>query len=890
MTTSRFFCKSAIPNHIRMFHSVTEGRRGLKRLKQLHALLLVSGLAQNSHTVAKLVNMYSSWGSIHSARLLFDRTHSNNVYSWNVIIRSSLESGLYAETLELYHYMQKSGSQADRFTYPYVLKACASLKNLKEGKKIHHNISRDGLDRDAYVGAALINMYAKCSSMEDALQVFNKLPERNVVLWTSMIAGYAQNGQPGEALRFFSEMLIRDVKPNSITMISVLPACAELGDLKQGKVIHNYVIRRGLDSDVVVGNALVGMYANCGWMDVAHKLFDEMSYRDVVSWNAIIAGYVQIGQSAEALKLFNQMRLGHMKADSFTLASVLQACAHLEALQQGKWMHGYVVKSGFEGDGFVGTVLIDMYIKCGILKEARHIFDKLRRKDMVCWSLMIVSYDYSGHAEEALKLFHQMRLENVKPNAVTMASVISVCSHLGNLKQGELIHVHVIKSGFESDICVRNSLIAMYAKCGNTKFASQLFDSMCKRNVVSWNAMISGYSQNGYAGEVFALFNQMHLAGVNPNAVTLVTVPAACSILGASQPGKLIHGYIIKSGWESDVSVITAMIDMYSKCGSIYVAHKLFDEMPEKDVVSWSAMIAAYGMHGQGKGAIELFSQMLQTGTKPNNVTFVSILSACSHAGLVDEGWQIFESMSRDFVISPSVKHYACMVDILGRAGHLDEAQNFIKRMPLDPNADVWKPLLGACRVYCNLVIAKDVAEHLFHLDPYNSGNYVLLSNIYAAAGRWDDAANVRKMMKDRGLKKTPACSFIELDNKIHKFLVGDKSHPQSAKIYSTLESLTLQMVKAGYVSDTNFVLHDVEDEVKENMLSSHSEKLAIAFGLINTKPGTPILITKNLRVCGDCHNASKFISRIVNREIIMRDSNRFHHFKDGLCSCGDYW
>nr|ADE77588.1 unknown [Picea sitchensis] len=312
--------------------------------------------------------------------------------------------------------------------------------------------------------------------------------------------------------------------------------------------------------------------------------------------------------------------------------------------------------------------------------------------------------------------------------------------------------------------------------------------------------------------------------------------------------------------------------------------------MSNKNVVSWNAMIVGYGMHGHGEDALVLFTQMQQRGVKPNEITFISVLSACSHAGLVDEGWKCYNCMTLDYAITPTVEHYACMVDLLGRAGHLNEAWDFIEKMPIEPGASVWGAFLGSCRIHCNIELGERVAELLLNLDPDNAGYYVLLSNIYAAAGRWDDVAKVRKMMKEKDVKKSPGCSLIEVNNKLHSFVVGDISHPQTEAIYAMLETLARQMEAVGYVPCTDFVLHDVEEEIKENMLFAHSEKLAIAFGLISTRSGTSIRITKNLRVCGDCHSATKFISKIVKREIIMRDLNRFHHFKDGLCSCGDYW
>eukprot|EP01018_Ginkgo_biloba_P020817 Gb_00206 [translate_table: standard] len=960
-------------------------------LKQVHAHIFITGLHQKIVLGTKLVNMYGMCGSMENARLVFDKAHDRNVFLWNVMIRGYARNGPFEEALALYYQMQRSGIQPDNFTFPFVLKACASLSALQEGMEIHDHIVATGFGLDVYVGTALINMYCKCGSLEIARHLFNKLSKTNVVSWNAMIAGYVQNGHAKEALTLFHQMTLSDAKPSSITIVSVLSACTHSVALQQGNRLHNYIIKTGFESDVFVGNSLVDMYAKCSGIEIARQLFDKMSVRDVVSWNAMIVGYAQNGHASEALALFKEMQHTNATPDTVTIASALQACAHLGnmqegskihdciirlgfesdvsvgnslvamyskcgsieaarnlfdkmskrdavtwnamiagyaqnghanealvlfyrmqlagiipnsetvvsvisacgyllALQQGRSIHNYIIRSGFESDIFVGNSLIAMYGKCGCINVARHLFDKMTNRDVVSWNSMIAGYSQNGHANEALILFHQMQLADVTPDSVSVVSALQACAHLGDLQHGKVIHDTISQSGLGLDVSVRNSLIGMYTKCGSIEIARQLFDIMSKRNVVSWNAMIAGYTQNGHANEALTLFYQMQLAGVRPDSFTMVSVLLAYAHLAALQRGKWIHGCIIRSGFELDVFVGTALIDMYAKCGSIDIAHQFFDTMSTRNVVSWNAMIAGYGMHGHGEDAIALFSQMQKTGMKPNHITFVCVLSACSHAGLLDEGWQYFYCMSQDYSITPRMEHYACMVDLLGRAGHLDEAHNFIKKMPLEPDANVWGALLGACRIHCNVELGERVAKCLFDLEPEDAGFYVLLANIYGAACRWDDAEKVRTMMKNRQVKKTPGCSLIEINNRIHVFLVGDRSHPQSEKIYAMLETLAGQMKDAGYVPRTESVLYDVEEEVKEHMLSCHSEKLAIAFGLINTSPGTTVRITKNLRVCDDCHNATKFISNIVRREIIVRDVNRFHHFKDGSCSCGDYW
>eukprot|EP01018_Ginkgo_biloba_P026787 Gb_37517 [translate_table: standard] len=768
-----------------------------------------------------------------------------------------------------------------------LLQACTSIKELKQ---VHAHMLRSGIVRNIFLETKLVSLYCNCGSIENARLVFDKMSKRNAFLWNVVIRGYAKNGLSEEALKLYYRMQQEGVQPDKFTFPSLLKACASLSAIEKGKEIHDDIIRIGVDSDVFVRNALIAMYGKCGRVDIARQLFDEMSEINVVSWNTMIAGYVQNRHANDALTLFNEMQLADIQPDLVTITSVLSACAHLADLQQGKWIHDFLMRSGFDSNVFVTTALIDMYTKCGNMEIARQLFDKMPKRNVVSWNAMIAGYAQNGHANEAWKLFHQMQLAEEIPDSVTMVSVLQACAHLGVLEQGKRVHDYVIRRGFQSDVYVGNSLVAMYAKCGSINIARQLFDNMSKRNVVSWNAMIFGYAENGHAHEALRLFYQMQMADVTPDLATILSVLSGCSHLAALRQGERIHGFIIRSGFESDTFVGNSLIDMYGKCGSIEIARQFFDKMAERDVVSWNAMIAGYGMHGCGENVLTLFFQMKQTGIKPDDITFISVLSACSHAGLVNEGCQYFYYMNQHYCITPSVEHYACMVDLLGRAGRLDEAQDFIEKMPLEPSASVWGALLSACRIYCNMELGERVAERLFELEPENPGYYVLLSNIYATAGRWNDVANVRTMMKDKGVKKQPGCSMIEVNNRVHAFLVGDKSHPQSEKIYGMLETLSGQMEQAGYLPNTDFVLHDVEDEMKEHVLYSHSEKLAIAFGLISTSPGTPIRITKNLRVCADCHSAIKFISKIVKREIIVRDVNRFHHFNGGLCSCGDYW
>eukprot|EP01018_Ginkgo_biloba_P010468 Gb_28787 [translate_table: standard] len=798
--------------------------------------------------------------------------------------------GRLKEAVDNLHLMDRRGIQPDSYTYASLLQECINRKALSEGKRVHAHMIESRFVPDVYLSTKLVIMYAKCGSLIIARQLFDAMPERNSVSWTAIITGYAQNAHGDAALICFNDMRRAGMKQDEFTFASVLKACAGEGALEQGKQVHESIIKTGFEANIFVGSALVDMYVKCGSIDDARHVFDRMFQRDVVLWTTIIAGYAQHGHGEESFTAFDQMLCAGMNPNQFTFASVLMACSRLEAVEQGKQIHSRILKSGFLGHVVLDNVLIDMYSKCERIEDARQVFDEMTQRNEVSWNAIVAGYVQQGHGKEALTLFCQMQQASVKLDKFTFASILRACAGLGDQGHGKQVHSSIIKSGFESHDVLGSALVDMYAKCGNIEDARDMFNEMSRGNVMSGNAMITAYAQHGQGEEALEVFNQMQRAGMKPDQFTFASVLQACAGVAAFDLGKQVHAHIIRSRFGSHIVFGNSLTDMYAKSGSIEDARQVFDNMSERNVVSWTTIIAGYGKHGQGKEALQLFEQMQETSMKPDHITFLAILFACSHAGLVNEGWHYFNSMSREHHISPRVEHYGCMIDLLGRAGLLDKAYDFISKLPVEPNAEMWGSLLGACIIRVNTKLGKLVAEHLFELDPQNPGNYVALSNIYAAAGRWEEVAEVRKMMKERGIKKEPGCSWIVVNKRVHEFLIQDSSHPQMKEIYAALASLSAQMKEAGYVADTNFVLHDVEEEQKECILYYHSEKLAIAFGLISTPHGTPIRIVKNLRICGDCHNATKFISRIVARQIIVRDASRFHHFKDGLCSCRDYW
>ncbi|XP_057982313.1 uncharacterized protein LOC131167526 [Malania oleifera] len=588
--------------------------------------------------------------------------------------------------------------------------------------------------------------------------------------------------------------------------------------------------------------------------------------------------------SSRALEFIHKKSIDQI---AHIIASALRGCYSLSYLKKA---HVKVFAYGLQNDTHLSTKSAILYISFNCISAASAVFENIPNPCSYLWNIMIRAFATGGQFHQSLILYSKMMETGLVPDKFAFPFALKSCAGLSDLRAGKLIHQHSLCCGCSNDLYVDAALVDMYAKCGDVEAARLVFDKMTQRDLVSWTSMISGYAHNGYNGETLGFFDLMCDLGVKPNRVCFLSVLLVCGNLGALWKGKRFHNYVIKTGFESDILVATAIMDMYAKCGSLDLARNLFDETMGKDVVCWSAMIASYGIHGHGKKAIDLFNQMVKEGVRPNHVTFTCVLSACSHSGLIEKGKRYFKLMKEEFGITPGLNNYACMVDLLGRAGQLYDAENLILSMPVKPDTSIWGSLLGSCRIYGNLDLAEKIADRIFQLDPVNAGYHVLLSNIYAAKYRWDDVEKVRKMMAGRGANKIQGFSLIVYNNQIHKFGVGDRSHPQSKSIYSLLHELAAPMKRLGYTPLTDFVLHDIEDEAKEAALSYHSERLAIAFGILNTKPGTALRITKNLRICGDCHNAIKLISKIVNRVIIVRDMHRFHHFEDGVCSCGDYW
>ncbi|KAI3744196.1 hypothetical protein L1987_57272 [Smallanthus sonchifolius] len=568
--------------------------------------------------------------------------------------------------------------------------------------------------------------------------------------------------------------------------------------------------------------------------------------------------------------------------------SRLQTCVSIDQLHQ---LHAQILKTHVSNSVFLLTRLAHAYLKFGSPTAGkRFIVSIIRNPPLFLWNETIKCYSRKGCYRESINLYYDMVRSGYKPNAFTFTFVLPACAGLKSVSDGRRVHDDVLLFGCECNEFVITALIDLYGKCGELVFARQLFDEMPVKRIASCNALMAGLVLGEKFDGVLSLFNEMNKMGIKGDAMTMVSVLQSCAALGALQQGRWVHDYVIRNGMGINVYLGAALINMYARCGSIDEARQVFDKMPQRDVVAWTAIICGYGMHSLAHLSESLFIQMVRDGLKPDAVTFVGVLAGFSHNGMVEKGWFYFNKMSNEFGVKPALEHYSCMVDMLGRAGQLKQAEELVRNMYVKPDSKIWGGLLNACKIHKNFKMGERVLPEILKLDPTNAGWHVLMSNIYATSGKWEQVAKMRRDMKDKKLEKPPGWSSIEVAGQVHTFLAFDQSHEMSKEIYKYLKDIKEKMRSEGYVPESGVVFEKVDEETKEEMLFYHSERLAIAFGILSTSNGNVLRVMKNLRVCADCHNVIKFISRITYREIIVRDAKRFHHFKDGVCSCGDYW
>ncbi|KAL6056938.1 Chlororespiratory reduction 2 [Balamuthia mandrillaris] len=804
-----------------------------------------------------------------------------------------LQAGALSNALEE---RARAGVRAEEKAYMEVLKRCKKERALQASQEVHaHLLSSYGGALSSGLVASLISVYGTCGRLDLARALFHQQQQQRgkeeggTAMWNAMMQACTQCGRGKETLQLFQEMQAAGMPADAFTFSIVLKACGMRKDVEMGKRVHALLLHHNIQPDAILSSTLISMYGKCGELEEARAVFQGMKERDLSTWNTMIAVETQSGHGQEALELFLEMEQAGVAADGITFSTVLKACGMTGNMEVGKRVHAQLLRRGLLSIA-EATSLIRMYSKGGQMEEARAVFQGMKERDVVTWTSMIVAETESGNEKAALQLFQQMQRAGVPADSFAFAAVLKACAMAEDLEMGKRVHGEMIRSG-SLGISEANTLVSMYGKCGQMEEARAVFQSMKERDVVTWTSMIVQEAQSGHGKEALQLFQEMQRAGVAANAFTFAALLKACTTTADLKTGKQVHAELLRKGLLPNVVLSTALINMYGKCGELEQAHKVFRDMKEQDDTSWNAMIAMHGLHGQGKEALAALQEMQQQGVQPNAITFINVLNACSHAGLVEEGLACFAAMKERHGLQPTVEHYTCMVDLLGRAGRVEEAETLIHTMEVPPNAVTWMTLLGACRGAKDVERAERAAKQAIALNPMDAAPFVVLSNILAAAGRWEEVERVRKEMKERKVKKEPGRSWITVDGEVHSFVVKDRSHPRSAEIYRHLDQLNQEMKAAGYQPDLNWVLHDVADEQKEEELCHHSEKLAMAFGLLATPPGQPLQIMKNLRVCGDCHTATKFIAKVSQREILVRDANRFHRFSpDGRCSCGDYW
>lgn len=679
--------------------------------------------------------------------------------------------------------------------------------------------STDHLRHETHVGSQvnmlLINSklkeLVKMGHLSDARKMFDELPQRDEISWTNMIAGYVNVSDTSEALSLFSRMRVQpNLLMDPFVLSLALKACGLSGNEKCGESLHGFCVKTGFKCSVFVGSALVDMYTKTGKIWDGCRVFDEMPFRNVVSWTAIITGLVHAGYDKEGLMSFAEMWREGITYDSFTLAIALKACANLCELNYGREIHTHAIKKRLDASSYVANSLATMYNKCNKLNYGLQLFIKMSTKDVVSWTTMITTYVQMGHELLGVQTFLRMRESAVSPNGFTFSAVISGCANLFKLDWGKQLHAHVLHLGLANYLSVANSLITIYSKCGHLDSASKVFNEMSMRDIVSWSTLIAGYAQGGYGEEAIEFLSWMRRVGPKPTEFALASVLSLCGSMAILDQGKQLHAHVLTIGLDHRAMIRSALINMYSKCGSIGEASTIFYMIENDDIISWTAMINGYAEHGYSYEAINLFEEIEKVSLVPDSVTFIGVLNACSHVGLVDLGFHYFNLMSKMYKINPTKEHYGCMIDLLCRAGRLLDAENMIKSMPLERDDVVWSTLLRASRLHGDVECGKRAAEQILKLDPSCAGAHVTLASVYASRGKWREAAEVRKLMKSKGVVKEPGWSWVKVKDQVTAFVAGDRSHPLSEQIYSTLELIASK-------AEFSFLeivcpLYDVED------------------------------------------------------------------------------
>ncbi|KAI3925142.1 hypothetical protein MKW98_009792 [Papaver atlanticum] len=768
--------------------------------RNIHGYITVLGLQYDPYISTSLINMYIKCGSIGYASLVFDKIteREDNVHDvtlWNSIIDGYFRYGWTNDGFVQFRRMQSLGVKPDAYTISIVLRM--DISDLLRGKEIHGYLLKNIYQHDHFLDTALIDMYVKCGRILEAWNIFDNLVDKsNTVTWNTIISGFHRNGLWDKSLEYFVLMKNRGCcKLESSTFSIVLTACSDGEVAVFGSGVHCDLIKLGFEKDPYVSTSLLTLYSKNGLVKDAQAVFDQNpTDKGIELWNAMISAYVCNGYVYKALDFYLRMRLSGLKCDSFTLTNVLSGCSLVLRHDIGRIVHGDLIKRPLQDDTAVQSSLLTMYAKCGTIEDANSVFCSIKEKDVITWGSMASGFCHNKKFVEALSLFKEIKAKGMTSDSTIMASVVIACAGLLYVDLGCGIHGYITKNGTGCDVFVGSSLIDMYGKFGLPEMAGSLFSDMPERNLVAWNSMISCYNRNNLPELSIDLFPQIMQHGLMPDSVSITNLLVSVSSLAALQKGKTVHAYLVRLEIQSDVQVENALLDMYVKCGSLKCAQFIFENMRDRSLVTWNSMISGYGSHGDCLRALKLFDEMKGSGVVPDDITFLVLISSCSHSGLIDEGQRLFQSMRRDYGIEPKMEHYVNMVSLLGRGGRLDEAYQFIQTMPVEPEYGVWLSLLCACQTHCNIELGELAANELLKLDPDRGSNYVQLLNLYGDGELWDKAANLRMRMKEKGLRKNPGCSWIEVKETVDVFHSGDSSSWWTSEIYEILSDLSRSM------------------------------------------------------------------------------------------------
>ncbi|WMV43155.1 hypothetical protein MTR67_036540 [Solanum verrucosum] len=745
--------------------SALSNMRELRKGLVVHCLSMKMGMLLDSILGNALIDFYAKCSHLSSSECVFLEIECKDVVSWNSVISGCLYNCHPEKSLLYFKQMATLEKGADSVSLSCAIAASACLDEFGCGQAIHGWGIKLGYEERRHLSVAnsLISLYSQSGDADAAEYIFNKMEYMDIITWNSMINGFALNGKISDAFDALHEMqFIRTTEPDAVTLISIIPLVAEFMLLRDGKAMHAFTMRRDMGAELSMMNALMDMYFNCGRVKDAEQLFLNMPKKDKVSWNTIISGYSQNGWCREAQSLLKKFHSGNSECSLSTLLGILPACDSPNLIQFGKLIHSWEVKLGFVNNVILVNSLMYMYICCGDLVASFKLLEGIAyTADVDSWNTVISGCTQTGHFWEALNAFKLMRLKsNIIHDTITLVNIIPAFGNLELTCEGKSIHALALKTSAGQDIRVQNALTTMYGKLSDMESATSVFELCLYHNLCSWNCMISALAQNKNSKEAIEFF---HLLDFEPDEITMATILSACRQLGIIRHGKQIHAHLIRSGFYINAFVSAALVDMYSSCGRLDIAHQVFQSSAERSIAAWNSMISAYGFHSNGQKAIDIFHEMIDSGLTPSKVTFINLLTACSHTGLVDQGFWYYNHMLDEFGVQCSTEHHVCMVDMLGRSGRLHEAYSFIKELPSPPDPGIWGALLSACNYHGDLQLGKEVASILFLLEPENVGYHLALSNIYVATGSWKEAGELRDIVHIKGLKKSAAYSIIDL-------------------------------------------------------------------------------------------------------------------------------